>query len=112
MPAVDCWDFNSIDVEPYHPQILRTDDISRLIAIHLPAGEQLQEHEQHEHAYFIVGSGQIEITEGGDRVTAGPGFIAHFGPGVRREVTAKEDSMIALLNAPWPGEGHPSRHPD
>jgi quercetin dioxygenase-like cupin family protein len=109
MPAVDSWDIGSMDVEPHHPQVLRTDDESRLIAINLPAGEQLQEHEQHEHAYFIVGSGRIEIADGDGSVSAGPGFIAHFAPGERREVTAKEDSKIALLNAPWPGDGHPSR---
>ena len=109
MLAVDSWDLTSIDIEPHYPQVLRTDDESRLIAIHLPGGEQMQEHEQHEHAYFIVCSGQIEIAEDGRSVTAGPGFIAHFAPGERREITAKEDSRIALLNAPWPGEGHPSR---
>jgi quercetin dioxygenase-like cupin family protein len=109
MPPVEGWDLSTLDVEPHHPQVLRTDDESRLIAINLPAGEQMQEHEQHEHAYFIVGSGRLEISESGRSFTAGPGYIAHFAPGERREVTAKEDSKIALLNAPWPGEGHPSR---
>ena len=52
---MDTWDLRSLDVQPHQPQILRSDEgAARAIAIHLPAGEELQEHEVHEHAYLIV----------------------------------------------------------
>ena len=37
------------------------------------------------------------------------GFLAHFEPKERHEVSATEDSRLVLLLSPWPGEGHPSR---
>ena len=36
-------------------------DEGRVIAIHLPAGEQLQEHQVHERAWLVVVSGEVEI---------------------------------------------------
>ena len=103
---METWDIASHDVQPHQPDVLRSDEDTRLIAINLPAGERLQEHETHERAYVIVGGDEIELEQGGETVTGGPGFIAHFDPHERREVRAKSDSKIALLLAPWPGEGH------
>jgi quercetin dioxygenase-like cupin family protein len=105
---VDSWDLRSLDVQPHQPQILRSDGEARLIAIKLPAGEQLQEHQVHERAYVVVADGEVEISEGGQTHAAGPGFVAHFEPKERHEVKATEDSMLLLVLAPWPGEGHPS----
>jgi quercetin dioxygenase-like cupin family protein len=106
---MDSWDITSLDVEPHHPQVLRTDDETRVIVIHLRAGEELQEHEVHERAYLVVASGEIEIDQGNDTVQGGPGFLAHFSPQERRVVRATSDARILLLLSPWPGEGHPSR---
>ena len=106
---METWDIASLDVEPHHPEVLRSDDETRVIAINLPAGEELQEHQVHERAYLVVASGEVEIEQGGDTVSGGPGFLAHFDPHERREVRAKSDSRVVLLLAPWPGEGHPSR---
>ena len=40
------WDLRTVAVEPHHPQILQSArGEGRAIAIHLPAGEQLQDHE-------------------------------------------------------------------
>ena len=44
------WDIASLDVQPHQPEVLRSDDETRVIAINLPAGEELQEHEVHERA--------------------------------------------------------------
>jgi quercetin dioxygenase-like cupin family protein len=107
---MDSWDIASLDVEPHHPQVLRTDDETRVIAINLPAGEELQEHEVHERAYLAVASGEIEVDQGSDTVKGGPGFLAHFSPQERRKVRATSDARLVLLLSPWPGEGHPSRH--
>jgi quercetin dioxygenase-like cupin family protein len=108
---LDSWDIASIDVEPRKPKVLRTDKEARVIAIQLPAGEQLQEHQTHERGYLVVITGAIELSGlGGDATSGGPGFLAVFDPNERREVTAKEDARLALILGPWPGDGHPSRH--
>ena len=106
---METWDIASLNVEPHHPEVLRSDDETRVIAINLPAGEELQEHQVHERAYLLVAAGEIEIEQGGETVSGGPGFLAHFDPAERREVRAKSDSRVVLLLSPWPGEGHPSR---
>jgi quercetin dioxygenase-like cupin family protein len=108
---VDLWEIaTQLELEPHRPQVLRSDDgAARGVALVLPAGEELQEHETHEHTWVFVASGQIEIDEGGRTTPLGVGGLAHFSPGERREVRAREESRLVLLLAPWPGEGHPSR---
>jgi quercetin dioxygenase-like cupin family protein len=106
---MDSWDIASLDVQPHHPAVLRSDGEGRLIAINLPAGEELGEHQVHERAWLVVAAGKVEITQAGDKVSGGPGFLAHFAPNERREVRATDDSRIVLLLSPWPGEGHPRR---
>ena len=51
--------------------MLRSDQESRAIAIQLPAGEELQEHQVHERAYLLVADGEIEIAQNGQSVTGG-----------------------------------------
>jgi quercetin dioxygenase-like cupin family protein len=103
---MDTWDIRSLDVQPHQPQILRSDDgAARAIAINLPAGEQLQEHEVHEHAYLVVVDGEVQLGEG---QAGGAGFVAHWVPQERHEVTASSDARLLLILAPWPGPGHPS----
>ena len=103
------WDLRTLDVQPRQPQILHSSrGESRTIAIHLPAGEALQDHEVHERAHLVVVDGEIEVSRGpGDSVTGGPGFFAVFDPGERHEVRAKGDARLLLVLAPWPGDGHP-----
>jgi quercetin dioxygenase-like cupin family protein len=106
---VDIWHVAELDVEPHHPQVLRSDDgAARAVAINLPAGDLLQEHETHEHTWITVASGELEIVKDGGSEAAGPGTLAHFAPGERREVRASADSKLIMLLAPWPGPGHPS----
>jgi quercetin dioxygenase-like cupin family protein len=105
---MESWDVASLDVEPRHPQVLRSDDETRVIAINLPAGELLQEHQVHERAFLVVASGQVEVENDGKVEAGGAGFLAHFDPNERHEVRATSDSRIVLILAPWPGEGHPS----
>lgn len=105
---MESWDIRSLDIEPHHPQVLRSDDEVRAIAIHLPSGEELQEHQVHERAYLLVVTGKIEISHDGSRVTAGAGSLSHFAPNERRTVRALADARLVLVLAPWPGVGHPS----
>ena len=51
---MDTWDIASLDVQPHQPEVLRSDDETRVIAINLPAGEALQEHQVHERAWLVV----------------------------------------------------------
>ena len=106
---METWDLKSLDVQPHQPKILRTDNEARLVAIHLPGGEALEDHQVHERAYLVVADGEVEIQQGGDTVAGGPGTVAHFDPNERHEVRAKTDARLLLVLAPWPGEGHPSQ---
>lgn len=103
------WDISRLDVQPHQPEVLASDDGGRVIVLHLPAGERLQEHQVHEHAWLVVVAGAIEISEpGGETVAGGAGSLAEFEPNERREVAATEDARLLLLLSPWPGVGHPS----
>jgi quercetin dioxygenase-like cupin family protein len=106
---MESWDIRSLALEAHHPQVLRSDEETRAIAIRLPSGEQLQEHQVHERTYLLVADGEIEIAQEGSSVTGGTGFLSHFEPNERRTVRALSDARLVLVLAPWPGVGHPSR---
>jgi quercetin dioxygenase-like cupin family protein len=106
---METWDISSLTIEPHQPKVLRSDEETRAIAILLPAGEELQEHQTHERAYLVVAGGEVEIVQDGGSESGGPGLVAHFEPGERRTVRAVSDARIVLVLAPWPGVGHPSR---
>lgn len=101
------WDVPTLDIEVHKPEVLISEEgVARTVAINLPAGDQLQDHEVREHAYVIVVSGALEIEADGNTVKAGPGFLAHFEPHERHEVRAVEDSRFLLVLAPWPAPDH------
>jgi quercetin dioxygenase-like cupin family protein len=110
--AVDSWDIRSLDLNPRQPQVLRSDDEARVIAINLPAGEELGDHQVHERAWLLVADGEVEVQQGsGQSESGGPGFLAHFDANERHEVRATSDARLVLILAPWPGAGHPrQRH--
>lgn len=105
------WDISSVDVQPQQPEVLASSSEGRAIAINLPAGDSLDDHQVHERAWLFVATGAVEI-DGADGASAsgGAGLLAVFDPNERHEVRATEDSRLLLLLAPWPGEGHPSNH--
>jgi quercetin dioxygenase-like cupin family protein len=105
---VDTWDISSLDVPPHQPKVLRSDAEARVIAINLPAGEQLQDHQVHERAWLVVAAGEIELRAGSGSERGGPGFTAHFEKQERHEVSATQDARVLLFLAPWPGPGHSS----
>ena len=105
---METWDVGSLDIEAHHPQVLRSDAETRAIAIVLPAGEQMQEHQVHERTYMIVVDGEVQISQDGRTVAGGPGLLSHFEPNERRTIEAVSDARLVLVLAPWPGEGHPS----
>jgi quercetin dioxygenase-like cupin family protein len=105
---METWDLSNLDVQPHQPEVLASDDEGRAIAILLPAGERLSEHQVHERAWLVVVSGAVELDDAGGETTHGqPGTLAIFDPNERHEVRASEDSRLLLLLSPWPGVGHP-----
>ena len=107
------WDLRTLDVQPHQPQILSSvRGEARSIAIALPAGEALQEHEVHERAHLVVIDGTVEIEQEGTTVDAQGGTLAVFDPHERHEVRATSDARLLLILAPWPGDGHPGARDD
>jgi redox-sensitive bicupin YhaK (pirin superfamily) len=100
------WDLRKMPIEVHRPEVLQSDGEGRAIAINLPAGERLQQHQVHERAWLLVIDGAIEIeSPDGDTVDGGTGLLAVFDPAERREVRATADTRLLLLLAPWPGVG-------
>ena len=101
------WDLTTLSVDAHRPQILQSArGEGRAIAIRLPAGESLQDHEVHERAYLTVVDGEVEV-DAGKTVSAGRGALFVFDPKERHEVRATSDARLLLVLAPWPGDGHP-----
>lgn len=100
-------DVAGLDLEPHKPQILSSNDAARVVAISLPAGEEMQTHEVHEHAWVVVVAGAVEIEAGGQSESGGVGYMFKFEPSESHRVAAGEDSRLLLFLAPWPGKGHP-----
>lgn len=106
---MDVWPLPELDMRAHEPRILRSDDgAARGVALLLPSGERLQEHQTHEHTWLVVAHGAVEIREGARCVQARAGAVVHFAPAERREVDALEDSRLLMVFAPWPGPGHAS----
>src|SRR2546423_13442684 len=95
------WDLGNLDVQPHQPEVLSSDEEGRVIAIQLPAGESLREHQVHERAWLLVISGAIEGDDsGGDTTQGGPGLLAVFEPNHRHEGRAPPDARPLLPPSP------------
>ena len=106
---MEIWTPASIDPEPSRPIVLDSEEgAARIVAINLPAGDELQEHQVHEHAWLHVHRGTIDVVAdgAGERVQAGS--VVHWSPGERHAVRSIDDALLVLMLAPWPGPGHPS----
>lgn len=106
---MDVWNLSEIDVQPRQPMVLHSDEgAARIVLMNLPAGEELGDHEVHEHAWLHVHRGSVEVSSGEQTERAGAGALVHWTPQQRHSVRATEDALVLLLLAPWPGPGHPS----
>jgi quercetin dioxygenase-like cupin family protein len=105
---VQSWDLKTVEAEPHQPTILASAEDARTILLHLPAGEELQEHEVHERARVVVVDGELEVTTAdGKSMAARAGHLFEFDPGERRTIAARSASRLLLILTPWPGDGHP-----
>jgi quercetin dioxygenase-like cupin family protein len=102
------WNLKTVEAEPHQPRILASAEDARTIVLHLPAGEELQEHEVHERARVVVVEGEVDVTTlSGETVVAAAGHLFEFDPGERHTISAKADALLLLILSPWPGDGHP-----
>jgi quercetin dioxygenase-like cupin family protein len=108
---MNSWNVNDVELKAHAPQILSSTKDARAIALAIPAGESLQDHQVHERAWVSILSGEAEITTtAGERIAGTPGLLVEFDPGERHAVRAVSDTrllLLLLLLTPWPGAGHP-----
>ena len=105
---MNSWNVHDLDLKPHSPQILSSTNDARAIALSIPAGESLQDHQVHERAWVSILSGQAEITTAaGERIDGTAGLLVEFDHGERHAVHAVSDTRLLLLLTPWPGAGHP-----
>ena len=98
-----------MEPQPQHPVVLHSEDgVARIVAINLPAGDALEEHQVHEHAWLQVHRGAVEVSAEERTEIAPAGSLVHWEPGERHAVRALDDALLVLILAPWPGPGHPS----
>jgi quercetin dioxygenase-like cupin family protein len=109
---VKSWNLKALELRPHSPRILSSSDESRAVALEIPAGESLQDHQVHERAWVSVIDGEVEITTSdGQRVAGSSGLLVEFAPGERHAVRALRTARLLLLLTPWPGDGHPGTMP-
>jgi quercetin dioxygenase-like cupin family protein len=103
------WDLQAVALSPHAPEILESGEDGRAIALDIPAGGSLREHQVHERAWVLVVSGEVAINNEHEqaRITGGPGFMVKFEPGERHSIDALSNARILMLLTPWPGDGHP-----
>lgn len=105
---MNSWNVNDLALRPHAPQILSSTRDGRAIALAIPAGESLQDHQVHERAWVSILSGEAQITTtAGECIDGSPGLLVEFDPGERHAVRAVSDTRLLLLLTPWPGAGHP-----
>jgi quercetin dioxygenase-like cupin family protein len=105
---MNSWTITDLNLKPHAPEILATTDDARAIAMLIPAGESLDDHQVHERAWVTVLAGEVEITTtAGERINGGSGLLIEFSPNERHAVHARTDAHLLLLLTPWPGTGHP-----
>src|SRR3954453_19026354 len=85
------------------PQVLHSQEgESRVVAIHLQAGQELGDHQVKEAALLVVVDGQVRVESGGGSLDAPVGAVFRFEPDERHSVAADGEARVLLVLAPWP----------
>lgn len=100
------WEAGESGAEAHAPRVLESNEEFRLVAVQLPTGEDLGDHETHEGAVAVVTRGRVRVAgpDGAEAQEVGQGGVMSFAPGERRAITAVDDSELVLMFAPWPAE--------
>jgi quercetin dioxygenase-like cupin family protein len=104
---MNSWSITELDLRAHAPEILASTDDARVIALMIPAGESLEDHQVHEQAWVMVLDGEVEIETAATSVSGGVGLLLEFAPNERHAVHARSDTRLLLLLTPWPGTDHP-----
>jgi quercetin dioxygenase-like cupin family protein len=88
------------------PIVLHSTEEARAVLIGIGAGQELGDHQVHEHAYVVVVGGQVQIEAAGETLEAGPGTLVRFEEKERHRVSSAEGAKLLMILAPWPGPGH------
>ena len=88
------------------PIVLHSTDEARAVLIGIDPGQELGDHQVHEHAYIVVVGGQVQIESAGETLQAGPGTLVRFEEKERHRVSSAEGARVLMILAPWPGPGH------
>jgi len=105
---VQRWDLLELDAPDgtRDPIVLHSDDGARAVLIVLQPGQALGDHQVKENAWVVVAEGEVEITGGGETVTAGPGTMVRFDADERHAIASPTGARVLLMLSPWPGDGH------
>ena len=88
------------------PIVLHSTEEARAVLIGLNPGQELGDHQVHEHAYVLVVEGTARVEAGSDSIDAVPGTLVRFEEKERHRVSSVDGARVLLLLAPWPGPGH------
>jgi len=88
------------------PIVLHSTDEARAVLIGIDPGQELGDHQVHEHAYIVVIAGQVRIEAGDETLEAGPGTLVRFEEKERHRVSSPDGARVLMILAPWPGPGH------
>jgi quercetin dioxygenase-like cupin family protein len=88
------------------PIVLHSTEDARAVLIGLNPGQELGDHQVHEHAYVVVVDGGVDVESGGESLQVEAGTLVRFEAKERHRVSSQNGARILLLFAPWPGPGH------
>jgi quercetin dioxygenase-like cupin family protein len=105
---VQSWNLLALDTPggTRSPIVLHSTEEARAVLIGLNPGQELGDHQVHEHAYVLVVEGTARVEAGSDSIDAGPGTLVRFEEKERHRVSSVDGARVLLLLAPWPGPGH------
>lgn len=90
------WEIGTLDLRPHAPEILSTTEDARAIALEIPAGERLSDHQVHERAWVTVINGEVEFTtDAGENVAGGCGAEGGVRAGRAARSAGQDDRQAA-----------------
>jgi quercetin dioxygenase-like cupin family protein len=104
---VQSWNLHELETPggTRSPIVLHSTDEARAVLIGINPGQELGDHQVHEHAYLVVVDGRVHVEAGGESLEAGPGTLGRFEEKERHRVSSTDGARVLMILAPWPGPG-------